>query len=209
MLGLFGGGPCFGAFCLAARSVGFLADKHTDGNALMRYEALDDWLDKSMVRLGIATDHGGLAGKSMILGHLQSRSCLELHDLGPHALDPEDDYPDYAAALARRIADGGLDAGILVCRSGIGMSIVANRFPGVRAALVNSERTARLSRTHNAANILVVGSENCTEDDVLAMVDIWLDTGFSQEERHIRRINKIESETASAFEVLHRSGEQR
>ncbi|MFW5803099.1 MAG: RpiB/LacA/LacB family sugar-phosphate isomerase [Verrucomicrobiota bacterium] len=163
---------------------------------------MKDWIDKSTIRLGIATDHGGLAGKSMILGHLQGRAGFELHDLGPHKMDPEDDYPDYAGALARRISSGGLDAGILVCRSGIGMSIVANRFPGVRAALVNSDRTARLSRTHNAANILVVGSENCTEDEVLGMVDIWLETGFSQEERHIRRIHKIETESAGALEAL-------
>lgn len=170
----------------------------------MSFDTYNDWLDKSSVRLGLATDHGGLAGKSTILEHLQGREKFELHDVGPREMDPEDDYPDYAAELARQIADGSLDAGILVCRSGIGMSIVANRFPGIRAALVNSERTARLSRTHNAANILVVGSENCTEDEVLAMVDIWLDTGFSQEERHIRRIHKIESEGARALDLLRR-----
>lgn len=161
----------------------------------MTFARLDDWQSKHRISLGIATDHGGLAGKTVILQHLASRPDLDLRDLGPHELDPEDDYPDYAAVLAREIASGDADAGILVCRSGIGMSIMANRFPGIRAALVNSVRAARLSRTHNAANVLVVGSEACAESDILEMVDTWLDTAFSQEERHIRRIDKIERET--------------
>lgn len=153
---------------------------------------LSDWQTKPTVRLGIATDHGGFDDKAVLLRHLANRHDLEVVDVGPHALDPLDDYPEYAAELARQIADGALDAGILLCRSGIGMSITANRFPGVYAALVTNEKGAKLSRTHNAANVLVIGSENVENTEITAIVDTWLDTPFSQEQRHVRRVRELD-----------------
>ncbi|MBW2185972.1 MAG: ribose 5-phosphate isomerase B [Deltaproteobacteria bacterium] len=123
----------------------------------------------------IASDHGGLELKQIIVKFLQSRG-VEVNDLGVHA-DDSVDYPDYAALVATPISNGDEKEGILVCGTGIGMSIAANKFSGVRAALVHDEFTAQMAREHNNANILV-------------MVDVWLNGQF-EGGRHQNRLNKI------------------
>ncbi len=155
---------------------------------------ITDWQKgpASTLPLGIATDHGGVAKKAVLLEALRRRG-LQVRDFGPCAVDPEDDYPDYAAALCRALVRGEIGAGILICRSGIGMSIIANRFPGVRAALAETPAKARASRDHNASNVLVTGGDAMADADLLATVDAWLSTPFSGAERHLRRLEKIET----------------
>ncbi|NOY82404.1 MAG: RpiB/LacA/LacB family sugar-phosphate isomerase [Kiritimatiellaeota bacterium] len=155
-------------------------------------EAIKDWFG-TQYTLGIATDHGGLDKKRLLVDFLRGRGVAVV-DLGPTALDPEDDYPDYAAALGWKMVRGEIDCGILICRSGIGMSIGANRFHGVRAALAETPAKARMSREHNAANVLVTGGDDMTDDDLFRVVAAWLDTPFSGARRHVRRLAKIERE---------------
>jgi len=149
-----------------------------------------DWYGTDFT-LGIATDHGGLEKKNLLVGELQRRG-IRVKDFGPFELDPDDDYPDYAEKLARALVRGDIDCGILICRSGIGMSIAANRFHGVRAALAETVHKARMSREHNCSNVLVTGGDDMSNEDLLAVVNAWLSTPFSGEKRHVRRLRKIE-----------------
>ena len=151
-----------------------------------------DWLGGA-ITLGIAADHGGLQKKDMLLAHLRTNG-VQTRDFGPHEFDADDDYPDFASRLARQLVEGRIDCGILICRSGIGMSIAANRFHGVRAALAESTEKARLSRLHNAANILVTGGDHMSDEELLSVVDTWMSTPYSAEERHTRRLEKIEKQ---------------
>ncbi len=146
------------------------------------------------VTIGIATDHGGVDKKRLLVEHLRTRGYA-VEDFGAFDLDPEDDYPDYASALCRDLVKGRIDCGILICRSGIGMSIAANRFHGVRAALAETPRKACLSREHNAANVLVTGGDGMSDDDLLGTVSAWLGTAYSAAERHSRRLGKVEKQT--------------
>ncbi len=145
----------------------------------------------------LASDHGGLELKDAIRQELIARG-IEVSDLG--AMNGESvDYPDYAEKVARAIARGEADQGILICGTGIGMSIVANKFPGVRAALVNDEFTARMSKEHNNANVLVMGGRVLKVDQALAMLRIWLDTPFEggRHQRRLEKISQIEDEVRS------------
>ena len=155
-------------------------------------ENIADWFG-TQYTLGIATDHGGLDKKAVLVEHLRNRG-ISVKDFGPFALDPRDDYPEYASALGWAMVRGEIDCGILICRSGIGMSIGANRFHGVRAALAETPAKARMSRDHNAANVLVTGGDDMSSTDLIQVVDAWLDTPFSGAERHGRRLRKIERE---------------
>ena len=136
----------------------------------------------------LASDHGGLELKDAIRNYLTEHS-IEVRDLGTMNGDSVD-YPDYAEKAARAIAQGEADRGILICGTGIGMSIAANKFPGVRAALVSDEFTARMAKEHNNANIVVMGGRVLDQDRALAMLRIWLDTPF-EGGRHQRRLDKI------------------
>ena len=140
--------------------------------------------------IGIASDHGGAVLKSKIIKSLRSWGHL-VKDFGvdPNAGESVD-YPDYAQPLAREISSGQRRRGILICGSGIGMSIAANRFANVRATLVWSEQTAELCRQHNDSNILVLGERVLDHEAALRFVEIWLSTPF--EPRHQRRLDKIE-----------------
>ncbi len=154
---------------------------------------ITDWQSTpTQITLGIATDHGGVAKKAMLSTHLAQRG-IAVKDFGACQTNPEDDYPDFASALCRALVRAEISCGILICRSGIGMSINANRFPGVRAALAETAAKARLSREHNAANVLVTGGDAMTDEDLVATVTAWLDTPFSGAERHVRRLQKIEA----------------
>ncbi len=157
-------------------------------------EMIRDWFGNAPLRIGLAADHGGVTIKSTLTAHLTGQG-FQIHDFGPACLNPDDDYPDFAAPLARALVAGTVDCGILICRSGIGMSICANRFHGVRAALVESVLRARSSREHNAANVLVTGGDGMKDADLLAVVDTWLGTPFSNAPRHVRRLEKVETLT--------------
>ncbi len=136
----------------------------------------------------IASDHGGLELKEAILEYLQQRQ-IEVRDLGTN--DNESvDYPDFGEKVAGMVSRGEGQKGILICGTGIGMSIVANKFPGVRAALVTDEFTARMSKEHNNANVLVMGGRVLTVEQARKMVEVWLDTEF-EAGRHQRRLDKI------------------
>lgn len=138
--------------------------------------------------LYIASDHGGLETKEAVKGCLQRRA-VEVRDLGTLNNDSVD-YPDYGVKVGSAVSRGEAQMGILICGTGIGMSIVANKFPGVRAALVNDEFTARMSKEHNNANILVMGGRTQTPEQACRMVEIWLDTAF-EGGRHQKRLDKI------------------
>ncbi|MDD3694410.1 MAG: serine hydroxymethyltransferase [Lentisphaeria bacterium] len=151
-----------------------------------------DWQSKQDgLRIGIGTDHGGYAKKELLKGTL-AQSGLKVLDFGPSGVQPDDDYPDYAAPLCRALLNNEIDCGILICRSGIGMSVCANRFHGVRAALAESPEKAAMSRSHNNANILVTGGDQMSDAELLKTVEAWLGQAFSAEERHVRRLHKLE-----------------
>ena len=137
----------------------------------------------------IASDHGGFALKSKVARLLQDELGVEVRDLGTFS-DESVDYPDYGSQVAKAVASGEADRGILICGTGIGMSIIANKFPGVRAALCHNTQTAQLSREHNDANILVMGERVLGEAVALDIVRTWFGTDFDGG-RHQRRIDKI------------------
>lgn len=141
-----------------------------------------------MIALG--SDHGGLALKKAVMAHLKERG-LAYKDFGTYTAD-SCDYPDFGRAAAQAVASGECERGIVVCTTGIGISIAANKVPGIRAALCGDCFSAELTRLHNDANVLALGAAVTGEGLALRIVDVFLDTPFSNEERHLRRISKIE-----------------
>ena len=141
-----------------------------------------------MIALGC--DQGGFALKQEIMAHLKERG-LEFKDYGSYD-EQSVDYPVYAKKVAEAILSGECEKGILICGTGIGISIAANRFEGIRAALCTDCFMAEATRLHNDANILAMGGRVVGPGLAIKMVDTFLDTPFSNEERHIRRINMIE-----------------
>ncbi len=142
-----------------------------------------------MKKVLIASDHAGFDGKEAIKKTLDEMS-VEYEDVGTDSPDTVD-YPDYAERVARRVASGEAERGILVCGSGIGMEIAANKVPGVRAALAWNEETAKLARRHNDANILAVGGRTTSRETIERIIRAFLTTDF-EGGRHQRRIEKIE-----------------
>jgi ribose 5-phosphate isomerase B len=140
--------------------------------------------------IAIASDHGGFELKNVIIKHLTERG-IETTDFGTYTPD-SCDYPDYAHQVASAVSAGEFDCGILICGTGIGMSMSANKTPGIRAALCGDCFSAQATREHNDANILCLGARVTGEGLALKIVDTFLDTPFSNDERHIRRISKIE-----------------
>ncbi len=143
----------------------------------------------SQPRLVIGADHAGVELKNALKSHLEKKN-LKFTDLGTFTKDSVD-YPDYGQAVAREVAEGRADMGVLVCNSGIGMSMTANRVPGVRAALVHTEEAARLSREHNNANVLCFGAMETNSQDAAKILDAWLATAF-EGGRHERRVLKMD-----------------
>ncbi len=141
------------------------------------------------MRIAIGADHAGYELKESLSSFL-SGGGDSVTDLGADGAEPSD-YPDAAAPVARAVAARQADRGLLVCGSGIGMCIAANKVPGVRAALAWNEDIARLSREHNDANILCLPSRFVSEAAARGIVKVWLATPFSGEERHARRIAKV------------------
>ena len=138
-------------------------------------------------RVLIAADHAGIELKAELKKRLPDWEWEDLGPLDSHRVD----YPDYARMLAVKIASGQAAQGILICGSGIGMSIVANKVHGVRAALVENASAARLSREHNDANVLCLGSRFVAPEYAAEIAETWLKTPFSGESRHQGRLNKI------------------
>ncbi len=142
------------------------------------------------MKISLACDHGGLELKLAIRAHLEAQGH-EIQDFGTHD-HASCDYPDYAAPAARAVADGTCERGILVCTTGIGVSIVANKIHGVRCALLSDPVSARLTRQHNDTNMMALGQGMVGEKLALEIVDVWLNTSF-EGGRHQRRVDKIEA----------------
>jgi ribose 5-phosphate isomerase B len=136
----------------------------------------------------IASDHSGVALRKSLVGFLRGRG-LAVTDLGTDGTDPVD-YPDVAASVARPVARGEADAGIVIDGAGIGSAIAANKIPGIRAVMAITETIARYSREHNGANVLALGATLITDDEARAIVATWLGTAM-REPRYIRRLAKI------------------
>ena len=141
-----------------------------------------------MIALGC--DHGGYALMQDVIKHLEERG-LEYKNFGCYS-EESVDYPIYAKAAACAVADGECEKGILICGTGIGVSITANKIPGIRAALCSDCFSAQMTREHNDANILTMGARVIGAGLALKIVDTFLDTPFSNDERHVRRISMIE-----------------
>ncbi|MEE8547575.1 MAG: ribose 5-phosphate isomerase B [bacterium] len=137
----------------------------------------------------VASDHAGFDLKGIIKEHLEARN-VEVIDLGPHSGESVD-YPDFASKLAQCILNGGADRGILVCGTGLGMSMSANRYRGIRAALCHDHFTASSARRHNDSNVLVLGGRVLGSELAIEILDTWLDADF-EGDRHKRRIDKME-----------------
>lgn len=140
--------------------------------------------------IALGADHAGFDLKERIRTWLAQRE-VQVLELGPSTLNPEDDYPNIARAVARSVADGKCELGIIVCSTGIGSSIAANKLKGVRAALCHDIFSARMTRLHNDANVLCLGSNVIGPLLALEIADAFISTPFSGEERHRRRLLKI------------------
>lgn len=152
------------------------------------------------MKIVLGADHGGYEIKEAIKVMLLEKGVV-VEDIGCHGSEPVD-YPDYANEVARRVSGGEADRGILVCTSGIGMSIMANRFPRVRAAACNTPRMAKMARTHNNANVLALGGSVVSREDAQATVEEFMTTEFEAGGRHDRRISKIQQYTAGINDPL-------
>jgi ribose 5-phosphate isomerase B len=141
--------------------------------------------------LYIAADHAGYPLKEELKTFL-AKEGYEVADLGSEQLDLSDDYPDFAQKVAQQVQQNEDAGGILICGSGQGMCVAANRFAGVRAALVYDDFTARMAAEHLDANIICLGARATDTETAKKLVKIWLDTDFSDEERHQRRLDKID-----------------
>ena len=148
------------------------------------------------MRVALGSDHAGVALKDQVrrgLGqngdHPAEDTTVDVVDLGVHSTDPAD-YPDVAREVAAGVASGAYDRGILICGSGVGMSIAANKVPGIRAALVHTVDSARLCREHNNANVLALAGRSLAGNDALTIIKAFLETPFAGG-RHQRRVDKI------------------
>ncbi len=146
---------------------------------------------KENLIIGVGTDHAGIKLKDAIFNHLKEKG-YEVINFGVDNPTPVD-YPDIAIAVGEAVISKKITCGILVCGTGIGISIAANKVKGIRAALCISKNAAKLSKTHNNANILVLAGRDNVAEDPIAIVEEWLKFDFSGEERHQRRIGKITS----------------
>ena len=141
------------------------------------------------MKVAIGCDHGALALKNTVVEHLTKKG-FEVKDFGTHTLD-SCDYPDFAAAAAKAVAAGECDKGIVLCTTGIGVSIAANKVDGIRCALLSDVMSARMTREHNDTNVMAIGAGIVGQMLALEIIDTWLGTEFSGEARHQRRIDKV------------------
>ena len=141
------------------------------------------------MKIAIGCDHGGFEIKNELVAHLSKRN-IECEDFGIHELAPID-YPDMAKVVAEAVLSGKCERGILVCGTGIGMSIAANKIKGIRAAVCSDHFSVKYTRLHNDSNILCMGGRVIGPGTACELADLFIDTDFSQGERHQNRINKI------------------
>ncbi len=139
--------------------------------------------------VAIACDHGALALKNKLVAYLEGKG-FQVRDFGTHTPD-SCDYPDFAGAAARAVAAGECRRGIVLCTTGIGVSIAANKVRGIRCALLHDTWSAEMTRLHNDTNMMALGAGVVGENLALQIVDTWLGTEFSQDQRHQRRIDKM------------------
>ena len=141
------------------------------------------------MKIAVACDHGALALKNKVIAHLEAKGH-EVVNFGTDTLD-SCDYPEFAGPAAKAVASGACEKGIVMCTTGIGVSIVANKVDGIRCALLSDKMSARLTREHNDTNMMALGAGVVGEMLALEIVDTWLETEFSHNERHQRRIDKV------------------
>jgi ribose 5-phosphate isomerase B len=142
------------------------------------------------LRIAIGADHAGLNIKAPLSGYLESLGH-EVIDVGPFSFDPDDDYPDFAAEVARRVASGEAERGIMMCGSGVGASVAANKVVGVRAAVCHDAYSAHQGVEHDDMNVLCIGGRIVGEEVAKELVAAFAGATFSGEERHLRRLNKV------------------
>ncbi|NLC54913.1 MAG: ribose 5-phosphate isomerase B [Erysipelothrix sp.] len=142
-----------------------------------------------MRKIAVGCDHAAFAFKEKAVKYLREKG-YEVEDFGTYS-EASVDYPDYIYPAAKSVADGKNDIGIVMCGSGIGASITANKVKGIRASLVYDPEIAKITREHNDANVLVLGPRFSEEKTLYKIIDNWLDTDFSNDPRHIKRINKL------------------
>ena len=141
------------------------------------------------MKLAIGSDHAGFALKNTLAGILRGEGHT-LVEVGPKTYDPDDDYPDAAAAVGRAVAEGKAERGLLICGSGVGASVAANKIRGVRAALCHDTYSARQGVEHDDTNVLCLGARVIGEALALELVRAFVGARFSNEERHVRRLKK-------------------
>ena len=141
------------------------------------------------MKISIGCDHGALALKNKVVAHLEKQG-IEVKDFGTHTPD-SCDYPEFAAAAAKAVASGECEKGIVLCTTGIGVSISANKVNGIRCALLSDVWSAKMTRLHNDTNMMAVGAGVVGEMLALEIMDTWLGTEFSGDPRHQRRIDKV------------------
>ena len=141
------------------------------------------------MKIAIGCDHGAFALKNKFIAHLEAQGH-EVKDFGTYTT-ASCDYPDFAGAAAKAVASGECEKGIVLCTTGIGVSISANKIKGIRCALLSDVCSARLTRLHNDTNMMALGAGIVGENLALEILDTWLGTKFSGEERHQRRIDKM------------------
>ena len=141
------------------------------------------------MKISIGCDHGALELKNVVVAHLTKKG-YEVTDFGTYTPD-SCDYPEFAEAAAKAVASGTCDKGIVLCTTGIGVSIAANKVKGIRCALLSDVMSARLTREHNDTNVMAIGAGVVGQMLALQIVDTWLGTEFSGEARHQRRIDKV------------------
>ena len=142
------------------------------------------------MRIAIGCDHTGIELKGQVAGWLRDWGH-DVQDVGAYELDPVDDYPDYAQAVAGPVASGAADRGVLVCGSGVGASVAANKVVGIRAAMCHDTYSAHQGVEHDDMNVLCLGARIIGEELARELVAAFLGAAFSGEERHVRRLNKV------------------
>ena len=149
------------------------------------------------MKIALASDHAGFSEKEK-LKPLLTELGIEFVDLGTRS-EASVDYPDYARSVAEEVAQGNVDQGVLVCGSGTGMAITANKVPGVRAAVAWSEEIARLARQHNDANVLALGARTTPDGEIPKIVKAWFDTAFEggRHEDRVKKISALEQQSKS------------
>ena len=157
-------------------------------------QKITDWQTNPRGEIGIASDHGGFELKKQIAAFLAETGFTPV-DFGPFELDPADDYPDFGSPMAKAVSKGELASGILLCRSGVGRGIDANRFHNVRAVVAYSAKVAKASREHNVSNVLVIPADYLDFEAIKEIILTWVSTPFSNDRRHINRLEKLERQS--------------